>query len=433
MNGAPDLIVVNAAQLVTLEPGRGEGDLGVVRDGAVVVVGEVIAWVGPTSEIPPELRPRGHTRVVDAAGKVVLPGLVDCHTHLVWAGDRAGDFEARLRGESYAEIARRGGGILTTVEATRRASLEELCGSALERLNRLVAYGVTTAEVKSGYGLDLESELKILRAIAALSDLHPVQLVPTFLGAHTVPAEHRGDRARYLDLVVEKMLPAVAEERLALFCDVYVEEGVAFTPDEARRIIRAGRECGMFPKLHVDQLRPGGGAELAAEVGAVSADHLEHVSEAGIAALARAGVTAVLLPGAAFFLNQDRHAPARRLLDAGVTVAIATDCNPGTSPTEALPLCATLACLRMGMTPAEALRAITISGARALGLESQVGSLRRGKIADLVVLDAPDWRHVVYHFGAPLAARVFKGGEEVYGEEGIEAREEEATEEGEGS
>jgi imidazolonepropionase len=414
MSRPPDLLIENATQLLTLE---GEG-VGLVGDGAVAVVGEDIAWVGRSRDLPAELRPGPGTRVFDAAGKVVLPGLVDCHTHVVYAGDRTTDFELRVGGLTYAEIAARGGGIRVTVEATRRASLEELVAQALERLDRMLAYGVTTAEAKSGYGLDLESEVKILRAVAALGDLHPIDLVPTFLGAHTIPPEHRGDRERYVDRVVEEMIPAVGEAKLAAFCDVYLEESVAFTRAEARRIAEAGRAYGLFPKLHADQLTGGGGAELAAEIGAVSADHLEHVSDAGIEALARAGVVAVLLPAASLFLGDERRAPARRLLEAGVEVAVATDCNPGTSPTEALPLCGTLACATLRMKPAEALRAMTLFAARAVGLEGRVGSLRPGKQADLCVLDAPDWRHLFYSFGAPRTATVFKRGAEVYGEQG---------------
>jgi imidazolonepropionase len=416
MRNTPDLLLLHASQLLTLE---GEG-LGLIEDGAVAVSQGEIDWVGRSADLPEELIPGPETRVLDVEGRVVLPGLIDCHTHLVFAGDRTLDFEQRIAGRSYAEIASRGGGIATTVEATRRASLEELCALALPRLDGMLAYGVTTAEVKSGYGLTTQDELKILRAVAALDDLHPVDLVPTFLGAHTLPREFQGRRAEYLDLLVEEMLPAVSEEKLATFCDIYVESGVAFTADEARRLLRIARDHGLFPKLHVDQLGAGAGAELAAEVQAVSADHLEHTSEAGIEALRRAGVTAVLLPAASFFLGGHRYAPARRLLDAGVPVALASDCNPGTAPTEALPLCGTIACVSMGMTPAEVVRAMTATAAKAVGLEGRVGSLRPGKLADLLVLDTSDYRHLVYHFGAPCTAYVFKAGEEVYGEEAPE-------------
>jgi imidazolonepropionase len=417
----PNLVIRDASQLVTLEPRPGarsaEDALGIIERGTVVVEGERIVWVGPTASYPAELAEGPATRVLDASGQVVLPGFIDCHTHLIWAGERLDDFDLRVRGVPYAEIAARGGGILSTVAATRAASLEYLCSSALDRLDRMLSFGVTTVEAKSGYGLDLESELKILRAMAALDDLHPIDLVPTFLGAHTIPREYQSDRARYVDLLVEEMLPAVAEENLASFCDVYLEEGVAFEPGEARRILEAARAYGLYPKLHVDQLQAGAGAELSAELGAVSADHLEFVSEAGIEALARAGVVAVLLPGASLFLGARHFAPARRLLDAGVAVAIATDCNPGTSPTESLPLCGSLGSYCLGMRPAEVVRAITIVAARAVGREGEIGSLRPGKLADLVVLEAADYRELVYRFGTSLAAYVFKRGEEVYGEE----------------
>lgn len=415
---SPDLIIEHASELLTLAPGMPspkdqEGLVGIVPDGCVVCAGGRIVWAGPTRERPRDLAPAAGTQVIDATGRAVMPGLIDCHTHLVFGGDRAEEFAWRAAGMSYRDIAARGGGIAATVQATRRTPLDELTAAAVSRLQRMLAYGVTTVEVKSGYGLDLETEIKILRAIQALADLQVLDVVPTFLGAHVVPPEMAGRRERYVSAICDEMIPAVAEEGLARFCDVWVED-CAFQPDEARRILKAARDRDLRAKLHADQLTSGGGAELAAEMEAVSADHLEHVSDGGMAALARAGVTAVLLPGATFFTGQDRYAPGRRLREAGVEIALSTDCNPGTSMTEALPLMATIACVRMGLSPSECVRAMTLGAAAALGLVDRKGSLEPGKDADLLVLDSPDFRHLTYRFGPPQAAQVFKFGEEVY-------------------
>jgi imidazolonepropionase len=350
--------------------------------------------------------------VIDAAGRVVVPGLVDSHTHLVYAGSREDEFEQRLRGATYQQIAARGGGINATVRRVREASKDELKAMARRRLDRLLSFGVTTVEVKSGYGLSVTDEIKCLEVIAELNAEGPLEVVPTFLGAHTVPPEFRADREGYLRLLTDEMLPEVARRGLAEFCDVFCETGV-FALDESERVLTRARELGLRLKLHADEMTPLGGAELAARLGAVSADHLLCITDAGIEALAASGTVATLLPGTAFFLGAD-YAPARRLIERGVTVALASDCNPGTCPTENLPLVGTMACTQMGMLPAEALTALTLNAAAALGRADRIGSLECGKQADLVILDMPDYRQLFYHFGVNHVWRVIKRGRVVY-------------------
>ncbi len=406
------LVLRNAAQLVCVTRhgeralrGSSMRDVVVVPDGAVVVEGERIAWVGPTAELPPV---PADAEVLDAAGKVVLPGLVDSHTHLLFAGSRADEFEQRLQGLSYQEISAHGGGINATVRRVRAASRDALKQLARRRLDRLLSFGVTTVEVKSGYGLSLSDELKCLEAVAELDREGPLELVPTFLGAHAVPPEFQHDRDGYLQLLLNEMLPEVARCRLAEFCDVFCETGV-FSLEESERILQRARELGFHLKLHADELTPLGGAQLAARLGAVSADHLLCVTDAGVAALAAAGTVATLLPGTAFFLGLP-YAPARRLLEHNLAVALASDCNPGTCPTENLPLVGAMACTQMGMLPAEALAALTLNAAAAVGRSDRLGSLEPGKQADLVVCDVPDYRHLFYHFGVSHVWRVIKRG-----------------------
>jgi len=334
--------------------------------------------------------------------------LVDCHTHLAFAGWRADEFEQRLRGRSYLDIAQAGGGIMSTVRQTRSASEADLLRRAEDFLRQMLALGVTTVECKSGYGLEPDAELKLLRVYRKLATEQPVRVVPTFLGAHVVPPEFRDDRAGYIDLLVDRMIPAVAKEKLAACCDVFVEES-AFTVPEARRILRAGQKSGLSAKLHADQFTSGGGAELAAELGALSADHLEHISEAGIRAMVTTGVVAVSLPLASLYLGQPPM-PARRLIETGVAVAVATDFNPGSAPSFHLPLALTLACTLQRMTPAEALKGATIYAARAVGLERKVGSLEVGKAADFAVIDASDVNHWLYHFRPNACVMTVLGG-----------------------
>ena len=394
----------NIAQLATCHPEGGQGEIHPVADAAMVWSGTTIRWVGPRSELPEEYR---RATRFDGQGGTVVPGLVDCHTHLAFGGWRADEFTRRIQGATYLEIARTGGGILRTMRLTREAGEESLYRRARGVVREMISLGVTTIECKSGYGLDREHELELLRVYRRLAESEPVRIVPTFLGAHVVPPEYRERREAYVALLVEELIPAIAAERLAACCDAFVEDS-AFSVDEARRILLAGRAAGLAPRLHADQLSASGGAELAAEVGALSADHLEQVSDAGIAAMARQGVVAVSLPLASLYLGQPPM-PARRLIDAGVAVAVATDFNPGSAPSYHLPLAMTLACTLQRMTPAEALKGATLHAAKALGLEQRVGSLERGKAADFALIDAPDVDHWLYHF-RPNACRLTVAG-----------------------
>lgn len=408
------LIIKNANELLTLSPSsRDESGLGIIRDGAIVLKDGKILWVGRSDDLPENftLIPMGKT--IDARGKVVMPGLIDPHTHLIFAGSRENEFEMRIKGVSYIEIAEKGGGILSTVEATRRASFEELLSLAKRRLDRMLSKGVTTIEAKSGYGLNLNDELKILRVIRALQSDHPIEIIPTFLGAHTIPKEFRNNRETYINLLLEEMIPEVARERLAEFCDVFCEEK-AFSIEESRKILETGKRFGLKPKIHADQLTPCGGAELAAEVGAFSADHLEYISEKGIKMLAEKGVVAVLLPGATFFLSMSKFPPVREMINKGVLVALATDLNPGSSMTESLPLIMTMGCTMFKMTPEEVIKAVTIHAAKSIDREKEIGSLTIDKNADLIILDIPNYKYLPYHFGVDHVEIVIKKGKIVY-------------------
>ena len=409
-----DLLIKNAQELLTLSPSfEEESGLGIIRNGAIAIKGEKIIWVGKTGELPKEfgLNPEGQG--IDATGKVVIPGLIDSHTHLIFAGSRENEFEQRIQGLSYLEIAERGGGILSTVEATRKASFDELFSLGKKRLDRMLSKGVITIEAKSGYGLSLQDEMKILKVMKALQESHPIDIVPTFLGAHTIPREFRDARTRYIDLLMKEMIPRVAQERLAEFCDVFCEDK-AFTLEESKKILEAGKRYGLKPKIHADQLSSGGGAELAAEVNAFSADHLENVSQTGIERMAEKGVIAVLLPGASFFLSMKKYPPAREMIQKGVFVSLATDLNPGSSMTESLPLMMTMGCTMFKMTPKEVIQAATIHAARSMGREKEIGSLEIGKQADLLLLDIPNYRYLPYHFGVDHVEKVIKKGKVVY-------------------
>jgi imidazolonepropionase len=400
-------VIGSIGQLATCRAEGGQGDIHVIPDAAMVWDEGTIVWVGPERELPADYR---SAERINAGGRLVIPGLVDCHTHLAFAGWRADEFEQRIRGKSYLDIARAGGGIMSTVRRTRLASEDELLRISIGFVAQMLALGITTVECKSGYGLDRETELKLLRVYRRLAGTQPVRIVPTFLGAHVVPPEYRENRAGYVDFLISQMIPAVAGEKLAACCDVFVEES-AFSLDEARRILQAGKDAGLAPKLHADQLTDGGGAELAAELRAISADHLEHVSDRGIAAIASAGVVAVSLPLASLYLGQPAM-PARRLIDAGVPVAVATDFNPGSAPSFHLPLALTLACTLQRMTPAEALKGATLYAARAVGLQSKIGSLERGKAADFALIDAPDVNHWLYQFRPNACVMTTIGGVE---------------------
>ena len=408
------LLIHNLAEVATPEgttPRRGgeQGQVRRLRGAEVVCAAGRIAFVGT-----PEERRRRFGEMLDAErldgrGGTLIPGFVDPHTHLPWAGTREEEFAARLAGKTYQEIAAAGGGILATVASTRRASEEELAACVVRRMDQMLAWGTTTAEAKSGYGLNLGDELEQLRAIRRASAGHAVDLVPTLLAAHEVPPEHRADRGRFVDLICDEIVPAAAEAGLARFCDVFCEQGV-FSAAESRRVLEAGARHGLAPRLHADEFADSGGATLAAELGALSADHLMAVSEAGIEALAGSGVTAVLLPGTSFFLMKKLYAPARRLVAAGVPVALATDCNPGSSHTESMPMIVVLAVLQLGLTIEESLTAATLNAACSLGLGAEIGSVETGKQADLVLLDAPNLLHLAYHYGINPVAAVVKGG-----------------------
>lgn len=406
-----DLLVAGAAEVATplgteARGGRALGELSVVERGAVAVDGGRVVAVGPESELRARCAPR---RTLDCAGGTVVPGFVDAHTHPVFATTREDEFELRTLGRTYLEIAAAGGGILSTVRGVRSASREELERRVLLHLDRFLEAGTTTVEAKSGYGLSLADELKSLEALAAAARAHPVDVVPTFLGAHEVPPEYRERRAAYVDHLVGEMLPAVAERGLAEYCDVFTEAHV-FGLADSRRILERARELGLGLRLHVDQLTPLGGAELAAELGAASADHLEHVSDAGIRALGEAGVVPVLCPLVPLYLRIAQEAPGRRMIDAGLAPALSTDFNPGSCYAPSLPEVATWAALRLRMTAAECLTAMTLNAAASLGRARDVGSLEPGKRADLVVLDVPNHRHLVYELGRNPVRAVVKDG-----------------------
>lgn len=420
MKEKADLVIKNIGQLLTMDPASGgTGDaadpvagLGLILDAAIAVQGEQILFAGKEQDLPGPVAVTAETEVIDAGGRTVLPGLVDCHTHLVFAGNRAHEFARRISGAGYEEILAAGGGINATVEATRRASEDVLVALGLQRLDHFLSLGVTTVEVKSGYGLETQTELKMLRAVKELDSKHAVDLVPTFLGAHVVPLEYRGRRADYVDLIVGEMLPQVAAEGLAVFCDVFCERG-AFSLDETRQILEAGLELGLKPKLHSEQLSRSGSIELAVELGAASVDHLENATEADARRLAGSDTAAVLLPGATYFLGKKDFAPGRMLADAGCAVAVSTDFNPGSCMSENLPLMLNMACLYNRLYPREALLGATRWAAQAVGLQDRVGTLTPGKLADVLVLDTRDYRNFIYHFGVNMTHQLFKRGKQV--------------------
>jgi imidazolonepropionase len=408
-----DLLIRNIGVLATLRGpaprvGAALRDIGLIAHGAIAARDGRIVFVGSERDLPAGLAPTAATSIVDAQGCAALPGFVDAHTHLAFAGDREDELRQRLAGATYAEIAARGGGILKTVQATRGASRVALAQLVTERLDSLLLCGTTTAEVKSGYGLDTEAEIRSLEAIAQAAAGHPITVVPTFLGAHEIPAEHRANRGRYVSLLVDEMIPEVARRRLAEFADVFCEAGV-FTPAETRRILTAAGAHGLGLRVHADELGPSGGALVAAELGARSADHLIHATPNAIDALARAGVTATLCPSAAFYLRLGRFAPARAFIDAGVPVAIATDVNPGGGLSPSIPFAMTIACFAMGLSIEEALSAATLNGATSIGRDGEAGSLEIGKRADVIVLRSPHLLDLL-RVGVPVIASVVKDG-----------------------
>ena len=399
-------VLRNISQLATCPPGNPQEDAGLIDQAAVAWKGDRISWVGPYRELPAGF---ASEPVVDCKRQLVVPGLVDCHTHLCFGGWRGDEFEARLRGASYQDIAAAGGGINRTVAATRGASLGELQRKAKAALQSILRLGVTTLECKSGYGLDEANELKQLEVYRRLDSQQPVDLVPTFLGAHIIPPEHQKHRNRYIDLLCDVLIPSVTRQGLARFCDVFVEQG-AYSVEEAQRILAAARAHGLGLKVHAEQLSVSGGALLAAQMGAVSAEHLEHADDAAIAALAAAGTVAVSLPLASLYLGE-AYLPARKMLAAGLAVAVATDFNPGSAPSYHLPLAMTLACVNQAMTPQEALMGATTVAARAVSLQDRVGSLVPGMQADLAIIDAPTLSHWLYHFVPNACVAVLKNGQ----------------------
>jgi len=409
----------HASQLVTLKggsdaplTGKRMSELGIIENGSVWIEDGVIQAVGTDEEIRERFGSRLHeAEVIDATGRLVTPGLIDPHTHLVHAGTRENEFNMRLQGATYMEIMNNGGGIHATTTATREATHEQLYAESIRRLDQFLLHGVTTVEAKSGYGLTLKDEIKQLEVAQQLHESHPVDIVPTFMGAHAVPREYKADPDRFVDYCVDVMIPEVARRGLAEFNDVFCERGV-FTPEQSRRILEAGKAHGLLPKIHADEIEPYEGAELAAEIGAVSADHLLRASDNGIARMAEAGVIGVLLPGTAFFLMAE-SANGRKMIDAGVPVAISTDCNPGSSPTVSTPLIMNLSCLKMGMTPAEVLTAATINAAHAIKRGHEIGSLEEGKKADVTIFDVPNYMVLQYRYGVNHVHTVIKAGVKV--------------------
>lgn len=411
------IFIRHANELITLKgssahPLKKEGmnDLHIIEDGSVWLEDGKIIAVGPDRELAEQFYSRlNEAEIIDATGKVVTPGFVDPHTHLVFAGSRENEFNMRMQGATYMEIMNAGGGIHATTRATKEASHEQLYKESKRRLDKFLLHGVTTIEAKSGYGLTLEAEMKQLEVAKQLNENHVVDIVSTFMGAHAVPMEYKENPDTFVDIVIKEMIPKVAELGLAEFNDVFCEHGV-FTPEQSKRILEAGLEYGLLPKIHADEIEPYGGAETAAEVGAVSADHLLKASEEGMKRMAEKDVIGVLLPGTAFFLMAE-SANGRKMIDTGVPVALSTDCNPGSSPTVSLPLIMNLGCLKMGMTPAEVITATTINAAHAIKRAHEVGSLEVGKKADVVILDVPNYMQLQYHYGINHTDSVIKNGE----------------------
>jgi imidazolonepropionase len=411
--------VIHCGQLVTLagatRPRRGAAEmreLAIVKDGGMVIADGKIERAGKTDDLQAALAQEKNLSVIDAQGCLVTPGFVDAHTHMVFAGSRAAEFEQRIEGKTYEQIAAGGGGIATTVRATRSATAEDLLAQADVHAEWFLRNGTTTVEAKSGYGLSLDGELKILGVIRSLVTQTPLRIIPTLLAAHTVPPEFQQDRAGYIELVVRGILPRVQRDKLAQFCDVFCDEH-AFTIAESREILSAAKDAGLGLRMHVEQFAADGGATLAAELSAATADHLECTDADGIAALARASVQPVLVPASVFCLGRDRYPNVRAMLDAGLAVVLATDFNPGSSPTTSMPFVMSLACQQMKMLPSEALTAATINAAYSLGLGSVVGSLEVGKAADFLIHEFRDFRELAYFAAVPNLPRVFIAGKQV--------------------
>lgn len=413
------VLIKNAGELVTCSGfgpkfGKAMEELHIIPNGAVYIEDGIIQIVGTTEEVESKL-PQSPEQVIDAAGKAVLPGFIDSHTHFVFGGYRAEEFSWRLRGDSYMEIMERGGGIINSVRATKEASREELFKAGKKRLDSMLSFGVTTAEGKSGYGLDYETEIKQLEVMDEIDRVHPIDVVKTFLGAHAVPKEYKGREDEFIDFIIEKVLPEIVERNLAEFCDIFCEKNV-FSVEQSRRLLSKAKEMGMKLKLHADEIVQLGGAELAAELGAVSADHLLQASDQGIAAMAEKGVIATLLPNTAFSLRE-HYARARYMIDHHCAVALATDLNPGSCFSESIPLTFALATLYMGMSPEEAVTALTINAAAAVDRADTIGSIDAGKKGDIVILEFPSYKYIPYHVGVNTVEKVVKNGRLVFDKE----------------
>jgi imidazolonepropionase len=407
-----NLIIKNAAELVTCsgfsdKHGKEMGNLAIIPVGTLVIENGIISRVGDTADVIDGLDTAGFD-VIDASGKAALPGFVDSHTHFVFGGYRAEEFSWRLQGMSYMDIMAQGGGIASTVEATRKATKEELVALGKKRLDSMLAFGVTTVEGKSGYGLDYDTEVKQLVVMGELDATHPVDIARTFLGAHAIPRDYRGNEEGFIDYLIREVLPGVAREKLAEFCDIFCEKGV-FSVGQSRRLLENARSLGLQLKIHADEITPLGGPELAVELGTISADHLLRASDAGIRKMAQTDTVATLLPATAFSLKEP-YARARFMIDNGCAVALATDFNPGSCFSESIPLLFSLATIYMGMTPEEAVTALTINGAAAIGREKKVGSLDVGKSGDVVLLEFPSYRYIPYHIGVNCVETVIKNG-----------------------
>ncbi|MFX0140700.1 MAG: imidazolonepropionase [Candidatus Hodarchaeota archaeon] len=416
---SPDLIIIHANQLVTLDSKYGAPRIGdemqnlvIIEDGALAVIDDKIEFVGTTEELLSFYTINQDVVVIDASNKLVTPGFVDPHTHIIFDGSRENELEMKLNGMSYLEILNAGGGILKTVKATRKASIEKLVENGKKILDRMMKFGTTTVETKSGYGLDVENEIKSLRAAKILNNEHPIDLISTFLGAHAIPPEYKNKKEEYIDLIISEMIPKIASEELGEFCDVFCEEGI-FSIEETKKILNIAKHFGLKPQIHIDEIVDTNGALLAAEMNAVQTGHLLKSNDEGLKAMARKGVIATLLPGTPFSLMLKDYAPARKMIDFGIPIALATDLNPNCW-TESMQIIIALACYKMKMTPAEALTAATINGACALQRQDQIGSIEIGKKADILIFDVPNYNFLPYQFGVNLIDKVIKNGKIVF-------------------
>ncbi len=415
-----DLIIEDASQLLTFKKIRSfplikpdVKDIGIIPEGSVACDGGKIVATGSGAHIKSTVRLKPDGKRISARGKIVLPGFVDPHTHVIYGGSRIEEVKMRIQGKTYQEIQEAGGGIHSTVEATRKASNEELKERGIRFFDAMLRHGTTTVETKSGYGLDIHNELRTMEIIKEINEIHPVDIVPTFLGAHLVPLEYKDNRKDFVKLVTDEMIPLVAERNLAEFCDVFCEKK-AFTVEESREILLAGKEKGFIPRIHADELFSSGGSELAGEIKAISADHLNYISPGGIKALSENKVVGTLLPGTSFFLNLDRYPPAREMIEEGVPLALATDYNAGSCWTYSMQMIISLACIKMKMTPEEALVSATVNSACAVKREHLVGSLETGKCADIIICDLPDYSHLPFYFGTNQVITVIKKGKIVF-------------------